>query len=98
MSLCTPSPWYTYEGHGPSTLHHFIQTAGHTMRVMFAHLLGQLKAGDGDSGHSQLLMVCLLSGDGGAVGDHRRQQAGVELRQVHSEGVLEVKTSNVGGR
>lgn len=41
---------------------------------------------------------CVLSGDGGAVGDHRRQQAGVELCQVHSEGVLEVKTSNVGGR
>merc|ERR1712110_375714 len=70
------------------------ETAGHVLPVSgvaLHHLVGGLEAGVGDLPDSELLVVRLLSGDDGGVGDQREvdpgvgHQVGLELGQVHIE-------------
>merc|ERR550539_559030 len=61
------------------------ETAGHVLamaRVALHHLVGGLEAGVGDLPHSELLMVSLLSGDDGGVGDQREVDPGVGHKLV----------------
>merc|ERR550539_2051572 len=80
--------------------------AGHILAmagVALDHLVGGLEAGVGDLGHGELLMVSLLSGDDGGVGDQGevdtgvRHQVGLELGQVYVQGAVEAKGGGDGG-
>ena len=71
--------------------------------VALDHLIGRLKAGAGDLQHGELLVVGLLGGDDGGVGNERevdageRHQVGLELRQVHVERAVEAQRGGDGG-
>merc|ERR550539_591471 len=82
------------------------ETAGHVLamaRVALHHLVGGLEAGVGDLPHSELLMVSLLSGDDGGVGDQREvdpgvgHQVGLELSQINIEGSVKSQRGRDGG-
>ena len=71
--------------------------AGHVLPVTWValdHLVGRLKAGVGDLGNRQLLVVGLLGGDDRGVGGQREvnswvgDQVGLELGQVDVEGAV----------
>ena len=71
--------------------------AGHVLPVTWValdHLVGRLKAGIGDLGNRQLLVVGLLGGDDRGVGGQREvnswvgDQVGLELGQVDVEGAV----------
>merc|ERR1712122_457052 len=90
-------------GDDVSTVQH---AAGHVLSmpgVTLHHLVGGLKAGVGDLRHGELLMVSLLSGDDGSVGDQREvdpgvgHQVGLELSQVHIESSVEPEAGRDGG-
>ena len=79
--------------------------AGHVLsmtRITFYHLVGRLKAGIGDLGHGQLLMVGLLSRDDGSISGQREvdarvgHQVGLELSQVHVQGAIKTQGSSDG--
>merc|ERR550539_1563880 len=82
------------------------ETAGHVLamaRVALHHLVGGLEAGVGDLPHSELLMVSLLRGDDGGVGDQREvdpgvgHQVGLELSQINIEGSVKSQRGRDGG-
>merc|ERR1719412_435644 len=72
-------------------------------RVALHHLVGGLEAGVGDLSNGQLLMVSLLRGDDGGVGDQREvdpgvgHQVGLEFSQVHVEGSIKAQGGGDGG-
>merc|ERR550539_295774 len=82
------------------------ETAGHILamaRVALHHLVGGLEAGVGDLPHSELLMVSLLRGDDGGVGDQREvdpgvgHQVGLELSQINIESSVKSQRGRDGG-
>merc|ERR550539_699340 len=82
------------------------ETAGHVLamaRVALHHLVGGLEAGVGDLPNSKLLMVSLLRGDDGGVGDQREvdpgvgHQVGLELSQINIESSVKSQRGRDGG-
>ena len=89
--------------HHISTVQH---AAGHVLamtRIALDHLVSWLKAGIGDLGHAELLMVGLLSRDDRSVGDKREvdtwvgHQVGLELSEIDIQGTIETQRSGDGG-
>ena len=72
-------------------------------RVALDHLVGRLKAGIGDLGHGQLLVVGLLGRDDGSIGNQRevdarvRHQVGLELCEIHIQSSVEAERGGDGG-
>ena len=72
-------------------------------RVTLHHRVGRLEASVGDLSHGEGLVVSLLSGDDGGVGDQGEvdpgvgDQVGLELVQVHVESAIEPQRSGYGG-
>ena len=72
-------------------------------RVTLHHRVGRLEASVGDLSHGEGLVVSLLSGDDGGVGDQGEvdpgvgDQVGLELVQVHVESAIEPQRSGDGG-
>merc|ERR1719251_189929 len=82
------------------------ETAGHVLPVSgvaLHHLVGGLEAGVGDLTNSELLVVSLLRGDDGSVGDQREvdpgvgHQVGLELSQVNIESSVKSQRGRDGG-
>merc|ERR1719445_1031098 len=82
------------------------ETAGHVLAmpgVALHHLVGGLEAGVGDLPDSELLVVSLLSGDDGSVGDQREvdpgvgHQVGLELSQINIESSVKPQGGRDGG-
>merc|ERR1712165_444139 len=82
------------------------EAAGHVLavtRVALDHLVSRLEAGVGDLRDSELLMVSLLGGDDGSIGDQREvdpgvgHQVGLELGQVHVESSIKPQRGGDGG-
>merc|ERR1719225_77555 len=82
------------------------ETAGHVLAmpgVALHHLVGGLEAGVGDLPDSELLVVSLLSGDDGSVGDQREvdpgvgHQVGLELGQINIESSVKSQRGRDGG-
>merc|ERR1719414_424641 len=80
--------------------------AGHILAmagVALHHLVGGLKAGVGYLRHTELLVVSLLGGDDGGVGDQGEvdpgvgDQVGLELSEIHVEGSVEPQGSRDRG-
>ena len=71
--------------------------------VALHHLVGGLEAGVGDLGHGKLLMISLLSGNDGSVGDEREvdpgvgHQVGLELGQFHVKSTVKSERGGDGG-
>ena len=86
-----------------STVQHAASHVLAVTRVTLHHLVGRLKAGVGDLGHSQLLVVGSHGGDDGRVGHQREvdarewDQVGLELCHVHIEGPIKAKGGSDGG-
>merc|ERR1711990_1212309 len=72
-------------------------------RVALHHLVGGLEAGVGDLPDSELLVVSLLSGDDGGVGDQGEvdpgvgHQVGLELSQINIESSVKSQRGRDGG-
>merc|ERR1712173_318498 len=82
------------------------ETAGHVLAmpgVALHHLVGGLEAGVGDLPDSELLVVSLLSGDDGSVGDQREvdpgvgHQVGLELGKINIESSVKSQGGRDGG-
>merc|ERR550539_1979873 len=82
------------------------ETAGHVLpmaRVALHHLVGGLEAGVGDLPDSELLVVGLLRGDDGGVGDQGEvdpgvgHQVGLELSQINIESSVKSQRGRDGG-
>merc|ERR1719414_2344710 len=80
--------------------------AGHVLAmtgVALHHLIGGLEAGVGDLRHTELLVVSLLGGDDGSVGDQGEvdpgigHQVGLELSEIHVESSIKSQRSGDGG-
>ena len=71
-------------------------------RVALDHLVGRFEAGVGDLGNGQLLVVGLLGGDDGRVGDQREvdarigHQIGLEFGQIDVESAIETQRGGDG--
>merc|ERR1719410_2107208 len=82
------------------------EAAGHVLAVAgvaLHHLVGGLEAGVGDLSNSHLLMVSLLSGDDGSIGDQGEvdpgvgNQVGLELSEIHVECSIKSQRGGDGG-
>eukprot|EP00054_Salpingoeca_dolichothecata_P031339 m.263169 g.263169 ORF g.263169 m.263169 type:complete len:467 (+) comp26822_c0_seq1:96-1496(+) len=80
--------------------------AGHVLamtRIALDHLVGGLKAGVGDFGNRELLVVGLLGRDDGGVGGQGEMdtwvghQVSLELSQIDVEGTIETEGGSHGG-
>ncbi|TRY94840.1 hypothetical protein DNTS_025180, partial [Danionella cerebrum] len=82
------------------------KTAGHVFsmtRITLHHLIGRLKAGIGNVGHGELLVVSLLSRDHrsvcsqGEVNTRIGHQVGLELGEIHIQRSIESQRGRDGG-
>ncbi|KAG8234349.1 hypothetical protein J437_LFUL014802 [Ladona fulva] len=89
-------------GHHVASVQH---ATGHVLavtRIAFHHLVGGLEACVGDLGYRQLLVISLLGGNHGGVGDQREVDAGVgnqvglEFREIDVQGAVEPKGGGDG--
>ena len=90
-------------GHHIATVKHAASHVLAVTRIALHHLVGGLKAGIGDLGNAQLLVVGLLSRDyrgvchQGEVNTRVWNQVGLELGKINVESTVETKRSSDGG-
>ena len=90
-------------GHHITTVKHAASHVLAMTRIALHHLVGWLKAGIGDLGNTQLLVVGLLSRDYRGIGSKGEMntrvwnQVGLELCKINVESTVETKRSSDGG-